>query len=368
MVENAVAEVTVTATLGDSGATIEYLDGSDATLTDADTAKDDFQVVLADGDNVIKVKVTAADGNTTETYVVTVNRLAAATPPTIDRVAVTSIPLLTSLGGSTPDTYGPGEDIEFTVTFNEVVEVTGDPQFGFSLAGARVADYGSGSGSERLAFVYTVQPTDQDDDGIWVGNHASGNQTLQLDADDAITSLGGTDANLEHDTLDRLDDHKVDGSGTTVQPVEPVEPVEPGERLQQINCALDRLDGESDPRCDGIDGMPGSERHLVALQVEVIGQLPPGQYDYYDLAGWQTLYKMEDGRVIITKGGDAGPAPLTARLEAVPEAHDGEDAFRFRVAFSEDIGIGFRSMRDASFRVTGGDVTRARRVDKRRDL
>ena len=112
--------------------------------------------------------------------------------------------------------------------------------------------------------------------------------------------------------------------------------------------------------------MPGSESDLVALQWEVIGELPPGQYDYYDLAGWQTLYKMEDGRVIITKGG--APAPLTARLEGVPEAHDGEDAFRFRVAFSEDIAIGFRSMRDASFRVTGGDVTRARRVDKRRDL
>ena len=76
---------------------------------------------------------------------------------------------------------------------------------------------------------------------------------------------------------------------------------------------------------------------------------------------------MEDGRVIITKGGDAGPSPLTARLEGVPEAHDGEDAFRFRVAFSEDIGIGFRSMRDDSFTVSGGAVTGARRVDGRHD-
>ena len=122
------------------------------------------------------------------------------TTPTITAVAVTSTPMLTSSRGSTPDTYGAGEEIEFTVTFNEAVEVTGDPQFGFRLAGARVADLDSGSGSERLTFVYTVQPTDQDDDGIWVGNHASGNKTLQLDADDAITSLGGTDANLEHDT------------------------------------------------------------------------------------------------------------------------------------------------------------------------
>ena len=52
----------------------------------------------------------------------------------------------------------------------------------------------------------------------------------------------------------------------------------------------------------------------------------------------------------------------------MPEAHDGEDTFHFRVAFSEDIGIGFRTMRDESFTVDGGEVTGARRVDRRHDL
>ena len=254
---------------------------------------------------------------------------------------------------------------------------------------------------------------------------------------------------------------------------------EPEDRLQEINCAMARLDDESDARCDGIDGMLGSYVNLVALQFQVIGQLPPGEYDYYDLAGWQTLYKMGDGRVIITKDGDAWtedltparaprdleakatgegivlswqapkaasdevtgyrvlrwrpeegepvlravvadiggtatawtdtgfeegvlytywvmavrgrelsgvsnarslrgvamadsgpppPPPLTASFEGVPKAHDGERAFRFRVAFSEDIGTGYRSMRDAAFTVSGGAVTRARRVDGRHDL
>ena len=68
-----------------------------------------------------------------------------------------------------------------------------------------------------------------------------------------------------------------------------------------------------------------------------------------------------------------GPGPetepaLTASFEGLPEAHDGEDAFHFRVAFSEEIGIGFRSMRDDSFTVDGGEVTKARRVDGRHDL
>ena len=68
-----------------------------------------------------------------------------------------------------------------------------------------------------------------------------------------------------------------------------------------------------------------------------------------------------------------GPGPetepaLTASFEGLPEAHDGEDAFHFRVAFSEEIGIGFRTMRDDSFTVDGGEVTGARRVDRRHDL
>ena len=63
----------------------------------------------------------------------------------------------------------------------------------------------------------------------------------------------------------------------------------------------------------------------------------------------------------------AGP-PLTASFEAMPEAHDGESAFRFRVAFSEPIGISYRSLREDAFQVAGGRVTRGKRVDDRRDL
>ena len=43
---------------------------------------------------------------------------------------------------------------------------------------------------------------------------------------------------------------------------------------------------------------------------------------------------------------DEAPAGLTASFEGVPAAHDGESGFRFRVAFSEDIGISYRSLRE----------------------
>ena len=133
-------------------------------------------------------------------------------PPSVANVAVTSMPLLTSSGGSEQDTYGAGDEIEFTVTFNRAVVVMGDPQFGFSLSGARQADYRSGSGSTALKFVYTVQSSDSDDDGIWIGNHNSNTKSLQLDSNDEITSPGGIDANLEHDQKQVQAGHKVDGS------------------------------------------------------------------------------------------------------------------------------------------------------------
>ena len=65
---------------------------------------------------------------------------------------------------------------------------------------------------------------------------------------------------------------------------------------------------------------------------------------------------------------EPGPAPLTASFEGMPGEHDGERAFTFRVAFSADIGISYRSLREDAFAVSGGRVTGGRRVDDRRDL
>ena len=73
-VANGVAQVTVTAATADSGATVLYLDGSDAALPDADTGADGQQVNAAVGLTTFKVKVTAADTTTTQTYTVVIER------------------------------------------------------------------------------------------------------------------------------------------------------------------------------------------------------------------------------------------------------------------------------------------------------
>ena len=79
----------------------------------------------------------------------------------------------------------------------------------------------------------------------------------------------------------------------------------------------------------------------------------------------------DDYEAVGTIRNDETEAPsggLTASFEDMPETHDGESGFRFRVAFSEDIGISFRSLREDAFTVTGGRVTSGKRVDGRRDL
>ena len=59
---------------------------------------------------------------------------------------------------------------------------------------------------------------------------------------------------------------------------------------------------------------------------------------------------------------------LTAAFENAPASHDGSSAFTLRLAFSEGISISFRTFRDASLSVSGGSVTKAKRVDRRKDL
>ncbi len=66
---------------------------------------------------------------------------------------------------------------------------------------------------------------------------------------------------------------------------------------------------------------------------------------------------------------DGASEGLTASFEGLPEAHDGESAFTFRIAFSERIGwMNGQRLREHVVAVAGGRATSAGRVDRRRDL
>ena len=132
--------------------------------------------------------------------------------PLIRDIEVTSTPQATNAN----DTYGLGEDIEITVTFSEAVTVTGDVAFGLSVSEQREARLKSGNGTTELVFAYTVQSTDDDDNGIWIGDHTHATiPTFDLASDQSIMgAVSGLDALLEHDEVGQQNDHKVDGSLT----------------------------------------------------------------------------------------------------------------------------------------------------------
>ena len=127
-------------------------------------------------------------------------------------IAVTSTPTAAT------NTYGQGEEIEFTLTFSEAVNVTGDPQFRFGMgtrAQARQAGYVSGSGTTKLVFRYTVQAIDSAEAILWQSHLDDRYQPFLLDEDDRITDISNTDNAVFFSITSTLRDHQVNGRLTS---------------------------------------------------------------------------------------------------------------------------------------------------------
>ena len=194
----ATAIVTVIATPAAGDAEVALQDGDGAALPDADASAAGRQVSLAVDENTISVQVTAHDG-TTETYTVTLTRLA----PALQSVELVSDP---DASGADDDTYQIGDTIAAAAVFDVAVTVSGTPELELDVGGeARTAAYASGSGSKRLTFAYTVAEGDADADGVAIGADkltAAGGASIAAD---------GTPAVLTHEATSDAAGHKVDG-------------------------------------------------------------------------------------------------------------------------------------------------------------
>ena len=197
---------------GDSSPTVlsfSYL------VTDDDTDRngisiDAFALKLNGGS--IKRKDTDVDAALTHTRVLAHDDQRVNLRPLITDIEVTSTPQATNAN----DTYGLGEDIEITVTFNEAVNVTGDVDFGISVSGPRRAPLKTGNGTTELVFAYTVQADDTDTNGIWIGDPGHDTiPTFDLQTGQSVVgAVSGLRADLDHDEEGTQGDHKVDGSLT----------------------------------------------------------------------------------------------------------------------------------------------------------
>jgi hypothetical protein len=117
----------------------------------------------------------------------------------------TTSPAISSVGVPADATYVAGQNLDFTVNFDEAVIVNtagGTPRIAITLdtGGIVYADYLSGSGSTVLTFRYTVASGNADADGITVGaltaNGGTLKDTVGNDATLTLSSVGNTTAVL----------------------------------------------------------------------------------------------------------------------------------------------------------------------------
>ena len=188
--------------------------------TEADIAGENsstYTLVAADLGTTLKVKVSFTDdASNSETLTSAAYpssgtvTTASTTAPALTSVTVTSTPRKTT------DTYGAREHIEFSMTFDAPVTVTGDPTFAFDLGGATTATYYAGSGTATLRFSHAVSggsSGDEDTNGIsWAANAIALNGGTIAGTDNAVAAV------LTHVAQSNLAGHKVDGRTTAVTP------------------------------------------------------------------------------------------------------------------------------------------------------
>ena len=290
--------------------------------------------------------------------------------------------------------------------------------------------YESGNRTSALVFAYEVQRGDEDDNGIFllVGRDFTDRAgPVGLGRGGAILAVqGGVAADLAHDTgRGAQRGHRVDGS----RPEEPV-PAGPtvdslavnswpqsggdayraddpivftvtfSEKVQvegQPTLAFD-LGGQAREAGyhgltddDYVEGGPQPRPRPEAAKMHFAYTVQTGDVDDDGVSVGANAIRL-DGATVRSAATEldadlahaaTGPLsdpvdaaagspattaePLTAEFRELPPAHDGETAFTFRLAFSEDVAVSAAALRDHALTVTGGTVTDAARVDGRAD-
>ncbi len=110
-----------------------------------------------------------------------------------DPMTMPAVPRVTSLLLPADGRYLAGASLDFLLVMDQPVTVQGMPALLLSIGGQQVgARYRSGSGSNQLAFSYTVVPGQSDEDGIGIdGVQLAGGSIRSSDDIDAVLTLSG---------------------------------------------------------------------------------------------------------------------------------------------------------------------------------
>ena len=147
----------------------------------------------------------------------------------IESITVTSTPNVPAIESGGDATYGPGEVIEFTVTFGDMIDVTGTPILHVDTTehGQYEAEYTGGSGSTALRFEWTVPATPANYISLSISTNGAGTELIPssgLDLENAtLTDSGNRQVNVRHATVTNLATTDAsppvlseDGTGATV--------------------------------------------------------------------------------------------------------------------------------------------------------
>jgi hypothetical protein len=168
-------------TIGTSSKSASYTGGSGTTaLTFA------YTITAGDLDtDGIAVGALALNGGTiidagSNNANLTLNNVGATGSVLVDAVA----PTVASATVPTNGTYIVGQNLDFTVTYSEIVNVTGTPSIAVTLntGGTVQANYSSGTGTATLTFRRTVVAGDADTDGVAVAGSIALNGGTIADA------------------------------------------------------------------------------------------------------------------------------------------------------------------------------------------
>jgi hypothetical protein len=184
-----------------------------ATLTPAVNIEGASNVISLDNTGVADLPGNAGTGTTnSNNYAVDTRR------PT-----VTGVNAVTDNGS-----YKAGDTISITITFSKAVTVTGTPQLTLETGSAdRTVNYVSGSGSNTLAFTYTVQTGDIASDldyisttalalnGGTIKDAAGNDATLTLSTPGAADSLGANKAIVIDTTVPAITSSTITASDLT---------------------------------------------------------------------------------------------------------------------------------------------------------
>jgi hypothetical protein len=189
--------------------------------------------------NAITLNGATIRNSSSKNAALTLNGIGSTTNVLVDAVN----PAIANVSSITPDgTYTLGDSIGVTVTFNEVVNVTGTPQLILETGTTdAIANYTSGSGTNTLTFTYTVAPGNTNPDLDYISANAltlnggtikdaAGNNALlplptpgtagSLGANKAITILSNTSPSFTANAnLTTVAEDTTNPSGQTISTV-----------------------------------------------------------------------------------------------------------------------------------------------------